>query len=124
MIDKLKTKHPVQMLCSQLNVAFSGYFAHCNGKPVSPRKQEYLRLLTHKRAAYTLGRSVYGSIKIQSKLAAFVIHVGVNRIKLLHKAAGIGCIHKRKFRVTTNFKYKLPIAPNLLNRQFNQPAPN
>ena len=69
------------MLCSQLNVAISGYSAHCNGKPVSPRKQEDLRLLTHIRAAHARGRSVYGSIKIQSELAALDIQVGVNRIK-------------------------------------------
>ena len=50
--------------------------------------------------------------------------MGVNRIKRLRKAAGIRCIHKRKFKVTTDSKHKLPIAPNLLDRQFNQLAPN
>lgn len=124
MIDKLKTKHPVQILCSQLNVAISGYSAHCNGKPISPRKQDDLRLLTHIRAAHARSRGVYGAIKIQSELAAVGIQMGVNRIKRLRKAAGIRCIHKRKFRVTTDSKHKLPVAPNLLNRQFTQPAPN
>ena len=50
--------------------------------------------------------------------------MGVNRIKRLRKAAGIRCNHKRKFRVSTDSKHKLPIAPNLLGRQFNQLAPN
>ena len=112
------------MLCSQLNVAVSGYSGHCNGKPAATRKQEDLRLLTHIRAAHVRGRGVYGAVKIQSELAALGVVVGVNRIKRLRKAAGIRCIHKRKFRVTTDSKHKLPIAPNLLNRQFNQPVPN
>ena len=30
------------------------------------------------------------------------VEVGINRIKRLRKAAGIRCIHKRKFRVTTD----------------------
>ena len=55
--------------------------------------------------------------------------MGVNRIKRLRKAAGIRCIHKRKFRVSTDSKHQLPIAPNtqtfnLLDRQLNQLAPN
>jgi len=124
MIDSLKAKHPLPMLCHQLNVAVSGYSAYCNGRPSSTRKQEDLRLLTHIRAAHERGRGIYGAIKIQSELAALGIQVGVNRIKRLRKAAGIRCIHKRKFRVTTDSKHKLPIAPNLLNRQFNQLAPN
>ena len=91
--------------------------------PASSRKQEDLRLLTHIRA-HERGRGIYGAIKIQSELAALGIQVGVNRIKRLHKAAGIRCIHKRKFRVITDSKHKLPIVPNLLGRQFNQLAPN
>ena len=70
MIDKLKTKHPVQMLCSQLNVEVSGYSAYCNGKPTSTRKQEDLRLIIYIRATHARGRCVYGAIKIQSELAA------------------------------------------------------
>ena len=124
MIDKLKLKHPVQMLCNQLDVAISGYCAYGNGKSASPRKQEDLRLLTHIRAAHERGRGIYGALKIQCELKAMGITVGVNRIKRLRKLANIKCIHKRKFRVTTDSKHKLPIAPNLLNRQFNQPAPN
>ena len=112
------------MLCNQLNVAMSSYSAYCNGKPASSRKQEDLRLLTHIRAAHDRGRGINGVHKIQSELAAHGIQVGVNRIKRLRKAAGIRCIHKRKFRVSTDSKHKLPIAPNLLGRQFNQLAPN
>ena len=123
MIDKLKAQHPVQMLCRQLDVSVSGYLAN-HSKPPSPRKQEDLRLLTHIRAAHTKGRGIYGAYKIQTELATQGIQVGVNRIKRLRKAAGITCIHKRKFRVTTDSKHKLPVAPNLLDRQFNQTSSN
>ena len=58
-------------------------------------------------------------------MGAAGVEVGINRIKRLRKAAGIRCIHKRKFWVTTDSKHKLPIAPNLLNREFNHTtAPN
>ena len=43
---------------------------------------------------------------------------------------GIRCTHKKKFRVTTDSKqglaagHSLPIAENVLDRQFAQTAPN
>lgn len=111
------------MLCSQLNVSVSGYLAHRH-KPASLRKQEDLRLTIAIKAAHARGRGIYGPNKIQAELAAQGIYIGVNRIKRLRKVAGIRCIHKRKFRVTTDSKHKLPIAPNLLNRQFSPSAPN
>jgi transposase InsO family protein len=37
---------------------------------------------------------------------------------------GIQAKHKRQFRVTTNSKHNYPVAPNLLNRQFQVNAPN
>lgn len=124
MIDKLKSQHAVPMLCKQLNVAVSGYQARASGKPPSVRKQADQRLLAHIRAAHERGRGIYGALKIQTELRENGITVGVNRIKRLRKQAGIKCIHKRKFRVTTDSKHKPPIAPNLLNRQFDQTAPN
>ena len=123
MIHQLKPKHPIAMLCSQLNVSVSGYLAHQH-KPPSPRQQEDQRLLVHIHAAHQRGRGTYGPNKIQTELAVIGVHVGVNRIKRLRKTAGIRCIHKRKFRVTTDSKHKLPIAPNLLKRQFNPTVPN
>jgi putative transposase len=32
--------------------------------------------------------------------------------------------HKRRFKVTTDSKYNLPMAPNLLERNFTPDAPN
>ena len=58
---------------------------------------------------------------------------GLNRIKRLRRLLvaavvfvlhGIRCTHKKKFRATTDSKHSLPIAENVLNRQFAQTAPN
>ena len=77
------------------------------------------RLTSLIRVAQARGGGIYGSHKIQAELRAEGVEVGINRIKRLRKAVGIRCIHKRKFRVTTDSKHKLPIAPNPLNREFN-----
>ena len=49
---------------------------------------------------------------------------GLNRIKRLRRLHSIRCTHKKKFRVTTDSKHSLPIADNVLDRQFAQTAPN
>ena len=108
-----------------LNVARSGYQRWLSGNANLSRKQEDGRLTSLIRIAHARGRGIYGALKIQTELKTAGVEVGINRIKHLRKAAGTRCIHKRKFRVTTDSKHTLPIAPNLLNREFNQTtAPN
>lgn len=124
MIDKLKTQHAVQRLCQQLNVAMSGYLAHSHSKAPSPRQSEDQRLIVYIKAAHARGRGIYGALKIQTELAEQGLFVGLNRIKRLRKLHGIRCTHKKKFRVTTDSKHRMPVAPNLLDRQFTPIAPN
>jgi transposase InsO family protein len=51
-------------------------------------------------------------------------HVGKTKVERTMKKHGIRAKTKRKFRVTTDSKHKLPIAPNLLERNFSPANPN
>jgi len=124
MIDKLRNQHPVARLCNLLDVAKSGYQGWTAGKVVPPRKLADMRLLVAIKAAHQKGRGIYGPKKIRDELAAQGIIAGLNRIKRLRTLHGIRCIHKKKFRVTTDSRHSLPVAENLLNRQFVRAAPN
>ena len=124
MIDQFRQQHPVARLCALVDVAKSGYQAWCTGKVTSPRKLDDMRLVVAIKAAHQRGRGIYGSEKIQSELLAQGIATGLNRIKRLRRLHGIRCTHKKKFKVTTDSKHSLPIADNVLNRQFAQTAPN
>ena len=124
MIDKFRHQHPVARLCALVGVAKSGYQAWCTGKVTSPRKLDDMRLVVAIKAAHQRGRGIYGPEKIQSELLAQGILAGLNRIKRLRRLHGIRCTHKKKFRVTTDSKHRLPIAENTLNRQFAQTTPN
>lgn len=48
----------------------------------------------------------------------------MDRIKRIRKKLGLRCKQKRKFRVTTDSRHNLPVAPNLLDRNFAVSAPN
>ena len=48
----------------------------------------------------------------------------MNRVARLMRHHGIRGRHKRRVPRTTDSKHSLPVAPNLLDRQFTAPAPN
>ncbi len=58
------------------------------------------------------------------ELVARGIRVGKERVRKLMQRHGIKARGKRKFVVTTDSKHDLPIAPNLLARNFTPEAPN
>ena len=124
MIDQFRHQLPAYRLCDLLDVARSGYQAWCSGKFVSAHKLADQRLLVFIKAAHAKGRGIYGALNIQAELAARGIMAGINRIKRLRTLHGIRCTHKKKFRVTTDSKHLMPVARNLLDRQFTCTSPN
>src|ERR1035438_10619579 len=82
-------------------------------------------LLVHIRAVYATNRGAYGWPRIWRQLRAQGIRVGKQRVQQLMQEHGIRARGKRRFRVTTTeSRHDLPIAPNLLNRNFTVAAPN
>ncbi len=59
-----------------------------------------------------------------AKGAVSEIETVKERVRLMMKHFGIQARGKRKFVVTTESKHNLPIAPNLLQRNFTTTAPN
>jgi putative transposase len=50
--------------------------------------------------------------------------IGINRVERLMREAGIRARHKRRFKATTDSKHSMPVAANLLARNFTPPEPN
>jgi transposase InsO family protein len=82
-------------------------------------------LLVHISAAYAENRGAYGWPRIWRQLRAQGVRVGKQRVQRLMQKHGIQARGKRRFRLTTtDSRHNLPIAPNLLNRNFSPAAPN
>lgn len=122
-IDELRQQHPVAAMCRVLEVSESGYHAW-RQRPPSARTQENLRLETEIKAAHQRTRETYGPQRLQSDLADHGIPASVYRIKRIRRRLGLRCKQKRKFKATTNSSHTLPLAPNLLDRQFAVAAPD
>jgi putative transposase len=122
-IESMRQRHPVSAMCRLLGVSESGFHAwRC--RPLSARAQDDLRLEVQIKAAHQRTRETFGPERLQAELSDQGVKVGVHRIKRIRKKLGLRCKQKRKFKVTTDSRHGLPIAPNLLDRQFAVTAPN
>ena len=122
-IESMRQQHPVASMCRVLDVSESGYHAWRTRAP-SARAQEEKRLEIEISAAHRRTRETCGPERLQADLADNGVQVGIHRIKRIRKKLGLRCKQKRKFKVTTDSKHNLPVAPNLLDRQFTVAAPN
>ena len=123
-IQRHKQVWPISVQCRVLLVSVSGYHQHL-ARRVHIAQRRHLSdeaLLVHVSAVYAENRGAYGWPRIWRQLRSQGIHVGKQRVQRLMQKHGI---QARKFRVTTtDSKHNLPIAPNILNRNFTVATPN
>ena len=116
-------QYPVTLLCHTLQVPRSGYYAwrRC---PESARAQEDCRLLAQIKTVHTASKKTYGSPRIHAALRQQGETCGKHRVARVMRANGVVAKHRRKYCATTNSAHDLPVAENLLDRQFTPAAPN
>jgi transposase InsO family protein len=126
-IQRHRRVWPIRVQCRVLRVSVSGYHQHLARRRAIGWSR-YLSdetLLVHIRAVYAENREAYGWPRIWRELRRGGIRVGKQRVQRLMQRHGIRARGKRRFRVTTtDSRHELPIAPNLLNRNFAVSAPN
>lgn len=118
-----KAVWPVSVMCEVLCVSRSGYYAW-QDRPASAREQADAALLVKIKAASKAGRGHYGSPRIHGWLRNQGTCVGKKRVTRLMRNEGIAGKRRKKFCRTTDSKHPDPIAPNVLNREFDVVLPN
>ncbi len=113
----------VKKMCRLLKVYRSGYYAW-KRRPKSRRELANEGILIRIKESYIRGRRAYGSPRITDDLRDAGIRCGLNRVARLMRLAGIRARTKRRFKITTDSKHKLPVSPNILARDFTAPAPD
>ena len=111
---------PVQHSCRVLEVSRSGYYEAQRrvATPVVCKQSVYLK------AAFMASHQSYGSRRLVTAMANEGFQIGRYKVRSLMRKAALKPVWKRKFVHTTDSKHDLAIAPNVLDRQFNPPAPN
>jgi len=113
----------VNVLCRVLDVSRSGFYnwLHRNKKP---QRRENGKLILLVRQVHREADGTYGTRRMVKALHAHGVSCGRCRARTLMRVAGVSVTRKKKFRVTTDSNHNLPVAPNLLNRQFDVSLPN
>jgi putative transposase len=122
-IHEHQARWPVRLLCRTLEVSPAGYYAW-RDRPACAAEQRRDALLVRIRAVHAQVKARYGSPRVHAELAASGQACCVNTVAKLMRRAGIAAKLGRKFRCTTDSDHGLPVAENLLGRQFDPASPN
>lgn len=118
-----KAQLGVGRLCRALGVSRSGFYAWCS-RPKSDHAKEDERLKVLVQEAHQRGRTYYGSPRVHRALAKQGVRVSRKRVVRLMQEQGLVGRVRRRFKVTTDSGHGLPVAANLLGRDFTASAPN
>jgi transposase InsO family protein len=116
-------KFPVEFMCTQLGVSRSGFYAFRN-REVSTREQSDAELARRIEDIHAGSRKRYGSPRVHAVLQGEGVKTSRKRVARLMRQQGLCARRRRRFRKTTDSNHPHPIAPNLLERQFDVTAPN
>ncbi len=113
----------MKVLCRMLGVQRSAYYDWIArpGKVIAP---EELALRRRMKELFTASRGSLGSRMMKQNLRQEGFEIGRDKTRRLMKSLKLKVKQKRKYKVTTDSNHKLPVADNVLNRDFSPAAPN
>ena len=122
-IAREKANHSLGLLCRCLRVTRSGFYAwHGRPESVRAKRDRQLKVLMHASFAASKGR--YGSPRIHEDLLEQEARVSRKRVIRLMQEEQLRARVRKRFKCTTMSDHDLPVAANLLDRQFTAERPN
>lgn len=116
-MKKYRGQFTVRAMCRVLEVSASGYYAWI-GRESSARCRSNNALLVLIKAVHKASRKRYGSPRVHRQLKRQGVACSENRVSRLMRLHGVQALHARRFQATTDSAHKLPVAENVLDRQF------
>jgi transposase InsO family protein len=110
-------------MCEALEVSPSGYYAWAS-RPDSPTERWRQELVGAIEEVHAEVRQRYGSPRMTAELNARGHECSENTVARLMNAHGIKARAPRRFVRTTDSNHRLPVAANLLDRDFDPERPN
>jgi putative transposase len=122
-IDVEKANFPVSLMCGLLGVSRSGYYAW-RKRPPSLRSKTDAGLVVQIRRIFDRHRGRYGSPRIHDALKKKGVAAGRHRVARVMRENEIVARRKKRRTKTTDSSHGKPVAPNILERDFEATAPN
>jgi len=113
----------VARLCEALGVSRSAYYAW-DGRPESERSKRRTKVTEQVRDEFHSSHMIPGSRKIAKKLSRDGFPASHKMVANIMRENNWQSKVSRKYKATTNSQHNLPVAENLLDRQFTADRPN
>lgn len=127
-IEEHKAVWPISAMCRVLAVSKSGYYAskrRTSSAKAQFKAQEQAALCAAIQAQCKRHKQRYGRPRMTDQLRKLGFAVNHKRVGKAMKRMDLQCKLRRKFKIcTTDSKHEYAVAPNSLDRQFTQDAPN
>lgn len=123
-IQQHKDDFPIATMCQLLDVSRNGFYDWRN-RPPSATAQRQATLAKHIQKVHDDSRQTYGSPRVHRALQAQGIDCCENTVaRIMHKNKVKSIMHQRYRPQTTDSDHPHPIAPNVLDQQFEQADKN
>lgn len=125
-VERERQRHPLWLLCRAVGVSISGYYRwHKQQGVVTAHQLANQQLTAAIQTIHANSYGTYGSPRIHAQLRAEGWSCSKQRVERLMRQAGLRGKCKRRGRpLTTQSQHGLPVAENLLNREFVATQPN
>lgn len=110
-------------MCNALEVSVSGYYAWAS-RDASPAQQKREQLVEAIQIIHAQVKQRYGSPRMTAELNARDYDCSENTVAKLMKTHAIRAKAPKRFVRTTDSNHKLPVAKNILDRDFDPTDPN
>jgi putative transposase len=110
-------------MCDALEVSAGGYYAWAT-RPASPTEERRQELVGAIEEVHAEVKQRYGSPRMAAELTARGHDCSENTVAKLMREHGIKAKAPRRFVRTTDSNHRLPVAPNVLARDFEPSGPN
>jgi putative transposase len=110
-------------MCRVLGFGPSTYYGW-ERKQQSAHALRDTELLAAIRRLFLKFRARYGAPRIHAELAKDGVHVSRKRVARLMREAGLKAKGRRKYKATTDSEHALPVASDLIQREFRTARPN
>jgi putative transposase len=118
-IEEQSDRYAVSRLCRVLGISRSGYLQWQTRGP-SDRQRSNEWLASQLRVIHAENDRNYGRVRLWRALREAGHRVGHERVRRLMLRNGLRSVYRRPYRVTTDSGHAKPVAPNVLDRCFQQ----
>ncbi len=121
-----RVNHAVATLCRVVGVSVSGFYAWLRAIPALQSKAEAeAEPRGHIGRIFAARRRVYGSPRVHAELRRDGRRHSRRRVERLMREMGLSARRgRRRMPPTTDSRHDLPVAPNLLDRNFTAEKPD